>query len=61
MVLYWCLPFVISKAHMDQVLAEAKVEVSPTSSLWEPQRAYERRLTSKDKEKGMATSNNNRI
>ncbi|SJL10386.1 uncharacterized protein ARMOST_13772 [Armillaria ostoyae] len=39
------------KAHMDQVLAEAKVEVSPTSSLWEPQRAYERRLTSKDKEK----------
>ncbi|KAK0498783.1 hypothetical protein EDD18DRAFT_1318874 [Armillaria luteobubalina] len=39
------------KAHMDQVLAEAKVEVSLTSSLWEPQRAYERRLTSKDKEK----------
>ncbi|KAG7442823.1 uncharacterized protein BT62DRAFT_935557 [Guyanagaster necrorhizus] len=39
------------KAHMDQVLAEAKVEVSPTSSVWEPQRGYERRLTSKDKEK----------
>ncbi|KAK0199245.1 hypothetical protein DFS33DRAFT_1376528 [Desarmillaria ectypa] len=44
------------KAHMDQVLAEAKVEVSPTSSLWEPQRAYERRLTSKDKEKANCLS-----
>ena len=29
---------------MDQVLAQAKVKVSPTSSTWEPQRAYERRL-----------------
>ncbi|KAF8062324.1 hypothetical protein FPV67DRAFT_1508040 [Lyophyllum atratum] len=33
------------KAHMDQVLAQAKVEVSPTSKVWEPQRAYEKRLT----------------
>jgi hypothetical protein len=30
---------------MDQVLAQAKVKVSATSSTWEPQRAYERRLT----------------
>ncbi|KAF8153202.1 hypothetical protein B0H34DRAFT_800432 [Crassisporium funariophilum] len=33
------------KAHMDQVLAEAKVEVAPTSKLWEPERAYEKRLS----------------
>ncbi|KAI9463987.1 hypothetical protein BJY52DRAFT_1115027 [Lactarius psammicola] len=32
------------KAYMDQVLAQAKVKVSSTSSAWEPQRAYERRL-----------------
>ncbi|KAF9463277.1 hypothetical protein BDZ94DRAFT_636599 [Collybia nuda] len=40
------------KAHMDQVLAQAKLEVSPTSKAWEPQRMYEKRLTtvmSKDK------------
>ena len=30
---------------MDQVLAQAKVEVSPTSKAWEPQRAYEKRLS----------------
>jgi cohesin complex subunit SA-1/2 len=30
---------------MDQVLAEAKVEISPTSKVWEPQRAYEKRLS----------------
>lgn len=29
---------------MDQVLAEAKVEISATSKVWEPQRAYEKRL-----------------
>lgn len=29
---------------MDQVLAQAKVEVSATSKAWEPQRAYEKRL-----------------
>ncbi|KAI0301249.1 hypothetical protein BC826DRAFT_1155978 [Russula brevipes] len=33
------------KAHLDQVLAQAKVKVSATSPIWEPQRAYERRLT----------------
>ncbi|KAI0316231.1 hypothetical protein OF83DRAFT_1276961 [Amylostereum chailletii] len=33
------------KAHMDQVLAQAKLEVLSTSPVWEPQRAYERRLT----------------
>jgi len=40
------------KAHMDQVLAQAKVEVLATSKQWEPQRAYEKRLgnvMSKDK------------
>ncbi|KAJ7507277.1 hypothetical protein B0H11DRAFT_1706223, partial [Mycena galericulata] len=43
------------KAHMDQVLAQAKVEVSPTLKTWEPQRAYEKRLAaimSKDKVPG---------
>ncbi|KAF7341967.1 SCD domain-containing protein [Mycena venus] len=43
------------KAHMDQVLAQAKVEVSATSKVWEPQRAYEKRLStimSKDKAPG---------
>ena len=34
-----------SKAYLEQVLAQAKVKVSATSSTWEPQRAYERRLT----------------
>jgi cohesin complex subunit SA-1/2 len=37
---------------MDQVLAQAKLEVSATAKAWEPQRAYEKRLTaviSKDK------------
>ncbi|KAJ7628572.1 hypothetical protein FB45DRAFT_834497 [Roridomyces roridus] len=43
------------KAHMDQVLAQAKVEVSATSKAWEPQRAYEKRLSTimaKDKVPG---------
>ncbi|KAK7019893.1 SCD domain-containing protein [Favolaschia claudopus] len=43
------------KAHMDQVLAQAKVEVSATSKVWEPQRAYEKRLAAimaKDKVAG---------
>ncbi|KAJ6481707.1 hypothetical protein C8R45DRAFT_1150698 [Mycena sanguinolenta] len=43
------------KAHMDQALAQAKVEVSATSKVWEPQRAYEKRLgaiMSKDKAPG---------
>jgi hypothetical protein len=43
-----------SKAHVDQVLAQAKVEVLATSKQWEPQRAYEKRLgnvMSKDKGK----------
>lgn len=33
-----------SKAHMDQILDQAKVEIAPTSQVWEPQRAYEKRL-----------------
>ncbi|KAG1740516.1 uncharacterized protein EDB91DRAFT_353827 [Suillus paluster] len=34
------------KAHMDQVLAQAKIEVPPSSKIWEPQRAYEKKLSS---------------
>jgi len=30
---------------MDQALEEAKVEISPTTKVWEPQRSYEKRLT----------------
>lgn len=40
------------KAYMDQALGQSKVEVSPTSKIWDGQRAYEKRLTtamSKDK------------
>ncbi|KAF8902622.1 hypothetical protein CPB84DRAFT_1961568 [Gymnopilus junonius] len=33
------------KAHMDQAFAEAKVEIAPSSKQWEPQRAYEKRLS----------------
>ncbi|KAJ7595027.1 hypothetical protein C8J56DRAFT_1013025 [Mycena floridula] len=43
------------KAHLDQIVAQAKVEVSTTLKLWEPHRAYEKRLTaimSKDKAPG---------
>jgi hypothetical protein len=41
---------------MDQALAQAKLEPSPTSKIWEPQRAYEKRLStalSKDKRKAL--------
>ncbi|KAI0356888.1 hypothetical protein OH77DRAFT_1423133 [Trametes cingulata] len=41
------------KAHLDNVVAQAKLEVSPTSKFWEPYRAYEKRLaTAISKEKG---------
>ena len=43
---------VFSKAHMEQVLAQAKVKITPASKIWDAQRAYEKRLTttmSKDK------------
>jgi len=30
---------------MDQVFAEAKIEIAPTSKVWEPERVYEKRLT----------------
>ncbi|KDQ56870.1 hypothetical protein JAAARDRAFT_36349 [Jaapia argillacea MUCL 33604] len=41
------------KAHMDQALAQAKVEISATTKVWEPYRAYEKRLgSSMVKEKG---------
>jgi cohesin complex subunit SA-1/2 len=35
-----------SKAHMDQVVAQAKIEVPPSSKIWEPLRAYEKKLSS---------------
>lgn len=42
---------------MDQVLAQAKIEVSATLKAWEPQRAYEKRLTTAmSKEKGSLLS-----
>ncbi|KAL4076765.1 hypothetical protein V8B97DRAFT_2084279 [Scleroderma yunnanense] len=34
------------KAHMDQCFAQAKIEVLPTAKVWEPQRAYEKKLAS---------------
>ncbi|KAH9947828.1 hypothetical protein B0H21DRAFT_821509 [Amylocystis lapponica] len=43
------------KAHVDQILAQAKLEASATSKLWEPCRAYEKRLATamtKDKASG---------
>jgi len=48
--------FHYSKAHMDQVLAQEKVEIPVTSKTWEPQRAYEKRLTTAmSKENGRST------
>jgi cohesin complex subunit SA-1/2 len=42
------------KAHLDQILAQSKIEVSATSKIWEPQRAYEKRLsTAMAKNKGV--------
>ncbi|CDO77437.1 hypothetical protein BN946_scf184857.g44 [Trametes cinnabarina] len=41
------------KAHLDNVIAQAKLAISPTSKPWEPYRAYEKRLaTAVSKEKG---------
>ncbi|KAI6126831.1 hypothetical protein F5141DRAFT_1083660 [Pisolithus sp. B1] len=34
------------KAHMDQCFAQSKIEIPPTSKLWEPQRMYEKKLSS---------------
>ncbi|KAF9029519.1 hypothetical protein BDZ89DRAFT_1065307 [Hymenopellis radicata] len=55
------------KAHVDQVLAQGKVEVA-TTVVWEPLRAYERKLMSKDKEhkgerkgKGAATDDESEV
>ncbi|KAI9513450.1 hypothetical protein F5148DRAFT_1273088 [Russula earlei] len=49
------------KAYMDQALAQAKVKVSATSPAWEPQRAYERRLTNiMSKTKGAASKSRGR-
>ncbi|KIJ16482.1 hypothetical protein PAXINDRAFT_113645 [Paxillus involutus ATCC 200175] len=32
------------KAHMDQLITDAKIEIKPTAKTWEPQRAYEKKL-----------------
>ena len=42
-----------SKAHMEQVLAQAKVKITPASKVWDAQRAYEKRLTTISKDKGI--------
>ncbi|KAF9232626.1 hypothetical protein BU15DRAFT_90603 [Melanogaster broomeanus] len=34
------------KAHMDQLINDAKIEVKPTAKVWEPQRTYEKKLVS---------------
>lgn len=47
------------KAHMDQVFDQAKVVISPTLKVWEPQRQYEKRLNNimnKDKGKSISTA-----
>ena len=42
-----------SKAHLDNIIAQSKLEISPTSKPWEPYRAYEKKLSSAlNKEKG---------
>lgn len=47
----------VRKAHMDQVLDQAKVEVSPTLKAWEPQRQYEKKLNNiMNKDKGEPSS-----
>lgn len=44
---------VFRKAHMEQVLAQAKVKITPASKIWDAQRAYEKRLaTAMSKDKG---------
>ncbi|KAL1948450.1 hypothetical protein VTO73DRAFT_12525 [Trametes versicolor] len=41
------------KAHLDNLIAQAKVEISPTSKPWEPHRTYEKKLAAvAAKEKG---------
>jgi len=49
-----CMTILIpSKAHMEQVLAQAKVKITPASKIWDAQRAYEKRLaTAMSKDKG---------
>jgi hypothetical protein len=42
-MLIWII-VTLSKTHMEQVLADAKVEITPASKIWEPQRVYEKRL-----------------
>ncbi|KAI1786918.1 hypothetical protein LXA43DRAFT_975514 [Ganoderma leucocontextum] len=41
------------KAHLDNIIAQSKLEISPTSKPWEPYRAYEKKLSAAlTKEKG---------
>ena len=43
-----------SKAHLDNIIAQSKLEISPTSKPWEPYRAYEKKLSAAlMKEKGV--------
>ena len=43
-----------SKAHLEQIIAQSKLEVSATAKPWEPYRSYDRRLTAlKDKGESM--------
>ncbi|KAK7678058.1 hypothetical protein QCA50_018999 [Cerrena zonata] len=45
--------FLKIKAHLEQILAQAKVEVLPTAKAWDAYRAYDKRLTTgKDKAAG---------
>ena len=45
---------------MEQVLAQAKVQITPTSKIWDAQRAYEKRLTTTmSKDKGIRAFSSN--
>lgn len=47
--------FCNSKGHLETEIAQANLEIPPSSKTWEPYRAYEKRLTSAStKEKGKA-------
>ena len=49
--------YISRKAHMEQVLAQAKVKIAPASKIWDAQRGYEKRLaTTVSKDKGIYPS-----
>lgn len=45
------MTYLYSKAHLEQAIAQAKIEVPATSKIWDAYRAYEKRLTA-SREKG---------